>query len=71
VSRLSKIYGNGKVAIRDNSFCVGEGEIFGLLGPNGAGKSTSFNIITAALPKSSGSVKLFDQEVNKGIMSIF
>lgn len=71
VSHLSKAYGNGKVALRDNSFAVGEGEIFGLLGPNGAGKSTSFNIITAALPKSNGSVQLFGQEVNRGIMAIF
>ena len=48
-----------------------EGEIFGLLGPNGAGKSTTFNIITAALPKTSGSVQLFNEEVNRGIMTIF
>jgi len=65
------MYGNGYKAIRNNSFGVKGGEIFGLLGPNGAGKSTTFNIITAALPKTSGSVKLFDVEVNKGIMEIF
>lgn len=29
-----------------------------LLGPNGAGKSTTFNIMTAAIPKTSGSIKL-------------
>ena len=40
----------GHVAVRDLSFSVPEGGIFGLLGPNGAGKSTSIrmamNIIT-------------------------
>lgn len=61
IDRLNKIYGNGHVAVRDNSFSVRKGEIFGLLGPNGAGKSTTFNIATAALPKTSGSVKLFGQ----------
>ena len=71
VDHLTKIYGNGNIAIRNNSFSVPEGEIFGLLGPNGAGKSTSFNIITAAVPKTNGSVQLFSQEVNKGIMTIF
>ena len=45
--------------------------MLGLLGPNGAGKSTTFNIITAALPKTSGVVKLLGHDVNKGIMDIF
>jgi ABC-type multidrug transport system ATPase subunit len=61
VENLTKVYGNGYMAIRNNSFVVRQGEIFGLLGPNGAGKSTTFNIITAALPKTSGSVQLFNQ----------
>lgn len=49
------------MAVKNNSIVVKQGEIFGLLGPNGAGKSTTFNIMTAALPKTSGSVKLFNQ----------
>ncbi len=61
IENLTKVYGNGYMAIRNNSIVVKQGEIFGLLGPNGAGKSTTFNIMTAALPKTSGSVKLFDQ----------
>ena len=40
VSHLSKSY-DGHVAIKDISFQVHAGEIFGLLGPNGAGKSTT------------------------------
>jgi ATP-binding cassette subfamily A (ABC1) protein 3 len=51
---LYKVYSNGFTAIKNNSFSVDGGEIFGLLGPNGAGKSTTFNIITAALSKTSG-----------------
>lgn len=59
------------MAIRDNSFSVKRGEIFGLLGPNGAGKSTTFNIVTAALPKTSGIVKILNENINNGIMDIF
>lgn len=71
VEHLYKKYPNGYTAIKDNSFLVNEGEIFGLLGPNGAGKSTTFNIATAALPKTSGKVKILNQNVDKGMMDIF
>lgn len=59
------------MAIRDNSFSVKKGEIFGLLGPNGAGKSTTFNIVTAALSKTSGTVKILNNSIDNGIMGIF
>lgn len=58
-------------AIKNNSFGVQNGEILGLLGPNGAGKSTTFNILTAFLAKSQGSVKLKNIEVEGGLMEIF
>jgi len=59
------------VAIRDNSFVIDRGETFGLLGPNGAGKSTTFNILTAAIPKTHGSVRLNGEEVNRAVDDIF
>ncbi len=40
VEGLRKSYGDS-VAVRDISFCVEEGEIFGILGPNDAGKTTT------------------------------
>jgi len=43
----------------------------GLLGPNGAGKSTTFGILTSLIPKTSGSVRMKNIEVNKGIMDIY
>lgn len=55
VSHLTKEYG-GRPAVRDLSFVVEDGQIYGLLGPNGAGKSTIMNILTGYLSASSGLV---------------
>ena len=44
VSDLTKSYG-GTYALREVSFEVAEGEVFGLLGPNGAGKTTTVEIL--------------------------
>lgn len=55
VKNLKKNYGSF-AAVKDISFDVYEGEIFGLLGPNGAGKSTTLEIIETLRPKTSGEV---------------
>ena len=57
VSHLSKNYGS-RPAVKDLSFTVGNGQIFGLLGPNGAGKSTIMNILTGYIAPTSGEVKV-------------
>jgi ABC-2 type transport system ATP-binding protein len=45
-------------AVRDLSFTVRQGEIFGLLGANGAGKSTTFRMLCGLLPASGGTLEV-------------
>lgn len=42
---------------------VEEGQIYGIIGPNGAGKTTLFNLITGVYAPTSGSIRLFNQEI--------
>jgi drug efflux transport system ATP-binding protein len=43
-------------AVRNVSFTVQSGEVFGLLGANGAGKSTTFRMLCGLLPASEGTL---------------
>lgn len=52
-------------AIKDISFYIPKGEIFGLLGPNGAGKTTTIRILCGIMLPSSGSVRVLDYDVAK------
>jgi ABC-2 type transport system ATP-binding protein len=53
VEHLVKNYGD-LVAVRDLSFKVGQGQIWGLLGPNAAGKTTTMRILTGFIPATDG-----------------
>jgi len=61
VEELSKSY-RSKVALRDVSFTVEEGEIVGVIGPNGAGKTTLIRTLTCLLKPDSGKVRVFGEE---------
>jgi ABC-2 type transport system ATP-binding protein len=50
-------------AVKDVSFEVKKGEIFGLLGPNGAGKSTTILMLTTLLQVTGGQAKILDLDV--------
>jgi branched-chain amino acid transport system ATP-binding protein len=46
----------GLIAVNSVSFAVEAGEILGVIGPNGAGKTTFFNLVSGAIPLSSGKI---------------
>ncbi|USG68507.1 ABC transporter ATP-binding protein [Brevibacillus ruminantium] len=62
VQGLTKQYRNGR-GVRDVSFEVARGDIFGLFGPNGAGKTTLLKMMTGLCRADRGSAILFGYEL--------
>jgi len=52
-------------ALRDVSFTVPAGQIYGLLGPNGAGKTTTVRILAGLIAPSAGRVRVVDLELGR------
>jgi ABC-2 type transport system ATP-binding protein len=55
IDRVSKRYGSLE-ALRDLSFTVSQGEIFGFVGANGAGKTTTMRVVLGVLEADAGAV---------------
>lgn len=62
VENITKKYGD-LVAVRDLSFKVEKGKIWGLLGPNAAGKTTTMRILTGYLPATEGKARVSGYDV--------
>ncbi|ESU22378.1 ABC transporter ATPase [Flavobacterium enshiense DK69] len=59
IDHLNKKF--GKIhAVKDVSFEIKKGNVYGILGPNGSGKSTTLGIILNVVNKTSGNYKWFD-----------
>jgi len=58
VEKLSKIYDDGTVAVKDLSFKLHDGEILGLIGPNGAGKTTTLKCLMNLVELSEGEIRI-------------
>lgn len=69
VQNISKSYGNVK-ALKDLSFDVNKGEIYGIIGPDGAGKTSLFRIMTTLILADSGTVELDGLDVVKDYKQI-
>ena len=66
VENLNHSYNkDGKYAVKNVSFEVEKGEIFGFLGPSGAGKSTTQNILTGLLQLQEGNVTVAGYDIKK------
>ncbi len=65
IRNLKKTYKNGFIALKGIDLDVEKGDFFALLGPNGAGKSTAIGIISSLVNKSSGTIKVFDYDLQK------
>ena len=64
LEHISKSYGKVE-ALKDISFKVHPGELFGLIGPDGAGKTTLFRILTTLLIADEGKANVTDFDVVK------
>jgi ABC-2 type transport system ATP-binding protein len=67
VERLTKVFKSGftkkpLLAVRDLSFTVKRGEVYGLIGPNGCGKSTTMKVMLGLLRPTEGKVRVFGED---------
>jgi ABC-2 type transport system ATP-binding protein len=58
VEKLAKNFGSFE-AVRDVSFTVNKGDVFGFLGPNGAGKSTTIRCLLSLIRLNAGTIQMF------------
>jgi len=71
LSHITKTCGKEKkLAVKDVSFSVGKGELFGLIGPDGAGKTSIFRMLTTLLLADSGTASVDGYDVVKDYQKI-
>ena len=69
VEHLVKKYGDN-IVVKDVSFSLEKGKIYGLLGPNGAGKTTLLRMIAGIMEPTSGSVEIDGMNYKKNSVEI-
>ena len=70
VEHLVKVFkgtmgGKAVMAVRDLSFSVKPGEVYGLIGPNGCGKSTTMKVMLGLLKPTQGATHIFGRNSNE------
>lgn len=69
IDHLQKNFGKFQ-ALKNITFDIYPGEVFGFIGPNGAGKSTTIRTILGILRSSGGKATIFGQDIFKDAVSI-
>jgi ABC-type multidrug transport system ATPase subunit len=72
VNNLSKFYGKKKEikAVKEISFEVSKGELFGIIGPDGAGKTSLFRMLTTLLLPDNGNASVDGSDIVKDYKDI-
>lgn len=70
ISNLDKKYSNNFYALKNLNLKIPSGVIFAILGPNGAGKTTLINIICGLVNKTSGSIKVLNDDIDLNYKSV-
>ncbi|NAS32667.1 ATP-binding cassette domain-containing protein [Flavobacteriaceae bacterium R38] len=63
INNLTKKYGY-LTAVKDLSFTIEKGNVYGILGPNGSGKSTTLGIVLNVVNRTAGDFKWFDGSIS-------
>jgi len=63
INNLTKKFGY-LTAVKDLSFTIHKGNVYGILGPNGSGKSTTLGIVLNVVNKTEGNFHWFDGKVS-------
>ncbi len=60
ITHLNKIFNRKLHAVKNVSFEIKKGNVYGILGPNGSGKSTTLGIVLNVVNKTSGDFEWFE-----------
>jgi ABC-2 type transport system ATP-binding protein len=63
ITNLNKIFNKKVHAVKNVSFEIKKGNVYGILGPNGSGKSTTLGIVLNVVNKTSGDFEWFGEKV--------
>ncbi|TXG39196.1 ABC transporter ATP-binding protein [Seonamhaeicola maritimus] len=63
INNLTKKFGY-LTAVKDLSFTINKGNVYGILGPNGSGKSTTLGVVLNVVNKTSGDFHWFDGNIS-------
>jgi ABC-2 type transport system ATP-binding protein len=64
IAHITKSFG-GSVVVKDVSFTIERGEVFGMVGPNGAGKTTTIRMLMDIIKPDYGEIRLFGQPLDE------